>query len=99
MGSKSKKNKKNPDLDTNVPYFKSSRVFLTPKGDLLISLPIYVNEVNGFFDESEKDQVTRMITLGLGVFEHVGFIVYHPEVGEMIMKNTATKIFEDLGEL
>lgn len=97
MGSKSKKKKK--DEDTNLITFKSTRVLLTKEGNLMIALPIYVNEVGGFFDDSAKEEVSKMITLGFGVFDHVGFIVYHPEVGELVMKKSITNIFEDLGEL
>jgi hypothetical protein len=93
MGSKSKKN----NQESEVPNFKSTKVLLTPEGNLILALPIYINEIEDFI--SESDSIRMTFTSDLGLFVHAGFILYHPDVGEFVAKKTITKMFEDLGEL
>lgn len=82
---------------TNIDTFPNTRVFLSNSGEFVLALPIYAEGV-------ESDLTHMTIELGdngvqVNYLGHIGYIVYHPEFGEMVFNSNVTDLFEDLGTL
>jgi len=88
--------------ETNINSYKSTRVFIAPSGEFLLALPIFADEKGSIFDKSEMEQMSGM-SVSVGFYDHIGYIVYHPDIGECVMsRDVITKnkpLFEDLGPL
>jgi len=85
--------------NTNIDTFQSTRVFLTPTGEYVLALPIFADEKGSIFNKSDMEKMTG-VSVSVGFYDHIGYIIYHPEFGEHLMNREVTdSFFEDLGSL
>ena len=83
-----------------VDSYESTRVFLSKSGEIVLALPIYADETNNvILNSSEINSITGLPNLSFGVYDHIGYVMYNPELGEFIMNRNALDLFEDLGKL
>jgi hypothetical protein len=85
-----------------IDSYSEVRVVLAPSGEFLLALPIYANENGALFGASELRSFTEDSSIpsnvSIGVYEHMGFLLYHPEQPvSFYMKSL--ELFEDLGNL
>ena len=80
--------------------YPECKVVLAPSGDLLTALPIYAGVFRLTSQDVSKftwgDQVDR---ISVGAYQHIGYVVFHPQLGEMLFSVDGIKHFDDLGEL
>ena len=85
-----------------IDSYSETRVVLAPSGEFLLALPIYANQNGALFRASELQSVTGDKTIpsnvSIGVYEQMGFLLYHPEQS-MSFYMKSLELFEDLGEL
>ena len=76
-------------METNVDSYPETRVFLAPSGELMLALPIYANQAGAFFDEDEVDKIAG-VKLSMGIYDRIGYVAYHPQVGEIVLSKECT---------
>ena len=84
---------------TNIEGYKSTRVFMSPNGELVMALPIMVDQMGAILDENVVRSLTGLEDVIFTVCQQVGYIIYHPEFGETVWNTKAKDLFIDLGEL
>lgn len=84
--------------DSKLHYYKSTRVLVTPSGELMLALPIYADEAGAIMSAKDVGEITG-INLSIGIYDHIGYIIFHPEIGECVFSRDALRLFEDLGEI
>jgi len=85
--------------DSHIHGYPEARTLLTRTGELMVGLPIYANHIGAILDKADVNKIAGY-SLSIGMYENIGYIAYHPEVGEVILSKEAIgDIVEDLGEL
>lgn len=83
---------------SNIDTFPGTRVLLSENGEMVLALPIFAEGV----DSGEDTKMTINVSdrgIDLEYLGHVGYIIYHPEFGEMVFNTQIHDLFEDLGKL
>jgi hypothetical protein len=85
--------------DSHIHEYPEARVLLTRSGELMIGLPVYANHAGAILEKEDVNEITG-IELSIGMYENIGYIAYHPDVGELVLSRGAIgSIVEDLGDL
>ncbi len=72
---------------------------MTSTGEIMIGLPIYANHAGSFFEANETKKIVG-VSLSVGMYECIGFVAYHPTIGEIVLPKELEKLqVEDLGLL
>lgn len=87
------------ESETNIEGYKSTRVFMAPNGELVMALPIMVDQTEAIMDEALVNSITGVTDISFRVCQQVGYIIYHPDFGEFVWNTKAKDLFIDLGEL
>lgn len=85
--------------ESAIPSYESTRVVLCKSGELLLALPVYANETGSFLTEIDIQDITGIPNMSIGIYDHIGYVMFSPVVGEFVMGRKALELFEDLGKL
>lgn len=78
------------NLITNIDSYLDCRVFMSKRtGNIALALPLYVSNLEKEFKAKNKN----IFIYG----EKLGYMIYHPDFGELFLNNKADKEFVDLG--